>query len=85
MSYTLAEKKVYWKKRMTEKISQAMGSIDWLYEEMMQISMHADVDPQRVRLGLEAVSAGFGQLLNAVNGIAPRTKEGVVDLSGVKN
>ncbi len=78
------EKKAYWKKRMSDKITSAMRSIDWLWDETLATCEHAGVDPKRAKKCLDVIGVGFAELLNAVNEVPPRTKEGVVDLGKIK-
>ena len=83
MTQTLQEKKIYWQKRMIDKIGQALRSIDWIYDEMMNTSKHAGIPQNRIKKALEMISQGFRSLFDAVNEITPTTPEGVLDLGKI--
>ena len=78
------ENKKYWQKRMTEKVKQSMKEIDWMPDEIRAKCNHVKIDTKDVNTALNTITAGFQMLLNAINQVPARTKEGLVDLGSVK-
>ena len=78
------EKKKYWQGRMTERVKQSMKDIDWMPDEIRSKCNHVGIDTKDVNSALSTITAGFQMLLNAINQVPARTKEGLVDLGSVK-
>ena len=82
---TPEQKKKYWQGRMTERVKQSMKEIDWMPDEVRSKCSHVGIDTNKgVNAALSTITVGFQMLLNAINQVSARTKEGLVDLGSVK-